>query len=377
MGSQTSTSRHQALGDVPQGRISGLRPVLSREFADDNLHVGANAGGTAGVAERGGAGEGHLPPYQRLSTGVLSSPDDGDELIPCLFSWSHGGHNVYLTGSFNEWSVENKIRLVRSGHEFSAVQMLLRGVHLYKFIVDDQWKFAPDQATQTDEHGNVNNILNISNFRHYNFKIPSEYEQAREAVYNQVIPEPSEYTSDAPNIPILLSKSTCMAAEFATRHSIPLHCISNHVYHDAQASTLFGPHVTCIAATIRWRPPSGEVAAGQRYATCIYVTTNPLYEFPQRDCREFGMNNCLMSLVACETPVADFAPSSSPTEQVENSSALAFTSDGIPTNAGKGYSIPSGAKDNNGTLSGLSDSRPDPHAINAMEWPHWTPSGDE
>eukprot|EP00920_Eleutheroschizon_duboscqi_P035030 GHVT01084330.1.p1 GENE.GHVT01084330.1~~GHVT01084330.1.p1 ORF type:complete len:184 (+),score=3.44 GHVT01084330.1:2816-3367(+) len=134
MGSQTSTSRHQALGDVPQGRISGLRPVLSREFADDNLHVGANAGGTAGVAERGGAGEGHLPPYQRLSTGVLSSPDDGDELIPCLFSWSHGGHNVYLTGSFNEWSVENKIRLVRSGHEFSAVQMLLRGVHLYKFI---------------------------------------------------------------------------------------------------------------------------------------------------------------------------------------------------------------------------------------------------
>lgn len=44
------------------------------------------------------------------------------------------------------------------------------------FSVDDQWKYAPDQQTQSDEHGNINNILDITNFAHYHFKIPTEYE---------------------------------------------------------------------------------------------------------------------------------------------------------------------------------------------------------
>lgn len=50
---------------------------------------------------------------------------------------------------------------------------------LSDFSVDDQWRYAPDQQTQTDEHGNINNVLDISGFRHLQFKTVSESEQVR------------------------------------------------------------------------------------------------------------------------------------------------------------------------------------------------------
>lgn len=36
--------------------------------------------------------------------------------------------------------------------------------HAYKFIVDDEWRFAPDQPTAIDAAGNVNNICDLTNF---------------------------------------------------------------------------------------------------------------------------------------------------------------------------------------------------------------------
>lgn len=31
----------------------------------------------------------------------------------------------------------------------------------YKFVVDGEWKYAPDQAAMYDEGGNVNNVLEV------------------------------------------------------------------------------------------------------------------------------------------------------------------------------------------------------------------------
>ena len=39
------------------------------------------------------------------------------------------------------------------------VKLLPPGVYQYKFIVDGQWKYAPDQKADYDEMGNVNNTL--------------------------------------------------------------------------------------------------------------------------------------------------------------------------------------------------------------------------
>ncbi|KAL8453568.1 hypothetical protein Emag_001787 [Eimeria magna] len=248
MGSQTSTTRQHAFHDTYRSGIPGIGPLQTGDVAPDELAVNYGPGAhTVGLGDSfPGSPRGDLQVYGRGAGDPRQANEDND-LIPCVFTWTHGGHVVYLTGSFNNWSVENKFRLNRSGHEFSYIQNLRRGVHYYKFIVDDQWRYAPDQQTQTDEHGNINNVLDISGFRHLQFKTVSEAEQARDAPYHQCVPEPSEYASDAPPIPTLLIKS---------------------------------PQISCVASTQRWRIDNSKPTTGQRYATYIYLTVNPLYPFP-------------------------------------------------------------------------------------------------
>jgi hypothetical protein len=36
--------------------------------------------------------------------------------------------------------------------------------HAYKFIVDEEWRFAPDQETIADAAGNINNVIDLTNF---------------------------------------------------------------------------------------------------------------------------------------------------------------------------------------------------------------------
>jgi 5'-AMP-activated protein kinase, regulatory beta subunit len=77
----------------------------------------------------------------------------------------------------------------RSGNEFSYVHNLTRGKHAYKFIVDDEWRFAPDQPTVAginwlgliltrnchnltriftpDIEGRINNFIDVSEFSPY------------------------------------------------------------------------------------------------------------------------------------------------------------------------------------------------------------------
>lgn len=52
----------------------------------------------------------------------------------------------------------------RSGHDFTFICPLPKRKHAFKFIVDDEWRFAPDQATVTDTAGNINNYLDLTNF---------------------------------------------------------------------------------------------------------------------------------------------------------------------------------------------------------------------
>ena len=60
----------------------------------------------------------------------------------------------------------------RSGNDFSYVHNLKRGKHAFKFIVDDEWRFAPDQPTVADIEGRINNFIDVSDFapyRKYNY----------------------------------------------------------------------------------------------------------------------------------------------------------------------------------------------------------------
>ena len=73
-------------------------------------------------------------------------------LVPVAINWTQGGNSVEVEGSFDNW--QSRQTLHRSGNrEFAIVMSLRPGVYQYKFIVDGQWKYAPEQPAMYDEMG--------------------------------------------------------------------------------------------------------------------------------------------------------------------------------------------------------------------------------
>lgn len=99
-----------------------------------------------------------------------------DDTVPTVFRWEHGGRQVYITGTFNGWS--RQIPMHRSGNDFTYIHNLKRGKHAFKFIVDDEWRFAPDQPTVADIEGRINNFIDVTDFKAYTGDRDFEKEKA-------------------------------------------------------------------------------------------------------------------------------------------------------------------------------------------------------
>lgn len=99
---------------------------------------------------------------------------------------------VNIAGSFTNWK---QIAMHRSGNDFQYIQDLpkvcvtfvaaitsmqnnhlvhlmcqlflfcYQGKHPYKFIVDGQWCLHDNLPKEPDEHGNVNNVVDLSTFQ--------------------------------------------------------------------------------------------------------------------------------------------------------------------------------------------------------------------
>jgi hypothetical protein len=146
---------------------------------------------------------------QKISETIQRIPDEamlattlgdgkGGDYIPTVFKWEHGGRNVYITGTFNNW--EKQIPMHRSGNDFTYVHNLKRGKHAFKFVVDDEWRFAPDQPTIADVEGRINNFIDVSDFSPYTgddfFFDKSKEQKVADEDYKQIIPDMDEYTKE-------------------------------------------------------------------------------------------------------------------------------------------------------------------------------------
>lgn len=127
-----------------------------------------NADSTSG--EAGGSSSAST----KLDLNSLSAADD--DTVPTVFRWEHGGRQVYITGTFNGWS--RQIPMHRSGNDFTYIHNLRRGKHAFKFIVDDEWRFAPDQPTVADIDGRINNFIDVTDFKPYTGDKDFEREKA-------------------------------------------------------------------------------------------------------------------------------------------------------------------------------------------------------
>jgi hypothetical protein len=115
----TSTSAH------PQ-------PVMGIDSNGNNLVNGSsNGNGSNTMTDTNITGAG-------AGVGVEASV-----VVPTVFKWEHGGREVYITGTFNNW--EKRIPMHRSGNDFSYVHNLKKGKHAFKFIVDDEWRLVQYQ----------------------------------------------------------------------------------------------------------------------------------------------------------------------------------------------------------------------------------------
>ncbi len=75
--------------------------------------------------------------------------------------------SVYVSGSFNEWAIDESCRLTRRGDVWSTRLALPSGLYRYQFVVDGRWQ--PDPAHERRESngfGDMNSILEVEAAAH-------------------------------------------------------------------------------------------------------------------------------------------------------------------------------------------------------------------
>mmetsp|Transcript_9783 Transcript_9783/g.10527 ORF Transcript_9783/g.10527 Transcript_9783/m.10527 type:complete len:248 (-) Transcript_9783:1354-2097(-) len=215
------------------------------------------------------------PPVQTVDQNNNRVPEDAlttlltentESLVPTVFKWEHGGKHVYITGTFNNW--ERQIPMHRSGNDFTYVHNLKRGKHAFKFIVDDEWRYAPDQPTIADVEGQINNFIDISDFVPYigddNFFIKSKDRKITDDDFRQNIPDLDDYTKEPPALPphlrhIILNKP----APTIDPQSLPVpqYVSLNHLY-----CTAIKDGMMVLGATQRYR---------DKYFTIVFYSVMP------------------------------------------------------------------------------------------------------
>mmetsp|Transcript_29439 Transcript_29439/g.83011 ORF Transcript_29439/g.83011 Transcript_29439/m.83011 type:complete len:279 (-) Transcript_29439:195-1031(-) len=175
-------------------------------------------------------------------------------LFPTVIIWSHGGMHVEVEGSFDNWTTRQALQ--RSGKDFTIVKLLPPGVYQYKFIVDGEWKYAPELPAMFDDMGNVNNVLEVHEY------VPDEYAAIQgfdpppspPESYNCALPTLEDYAKPPPAMPqqLNLTLLNVNAPVNDDNKSLPRpqHVILDHLYvHSANQSV----NAVVMGATWRYR----------------------------------------------------------------------------------------------------------------------------
>lgn len=70
--------------------------------------------------------------------------------------------SVYVTGSFNDWSLDENCRMRRDGEKWTVQLSLQPGTYKYQFIVDGRWREDPGNPRQErNSFGDINSLLEV------------------------------------------------------------------------------------------------------------------------------------------------------------------------------------------------------------------------
>lgn len=134
------------------------------------------------------------------------------------FHWfgSEPAHHVTVSGDFNHWSPSVLTRHYDNEwcyeHTFKPTE---RGVYMYKYQLGGKWQHDPRFLTCKDEHGNVNNVVEVLG--------PAIHEHDT----FQTVTEPSEvYPNMANDDNIFVICDACQTENHITFH----HCTTCHTF---------------------------------------------------------------------------------------------------------------------------------------------------
>ncbi|XP_022883868.1 SNF1-related protein kinase regulatory subunit beta-2-like [Olea europaea var. sylvestris] len=212
--------------------------------------------------------------------------------IPTIITWTHGGREVYVVGSWDNWRksyggwitlyigltlvaidipvdqemniIEGKRmrscdysqqRMRRTREEFVVMRKIPAGVYQYRFIVDRQWRYAPDIPWELDGSGNACNILDVKDYVPDVTKSIASFEspESPDSSYNNSYPGPEHYEKDPPMVPPHLEYTLLNAPsphmEIPPPLSKPQPGVLDHLYMQNNASN---PSVVALGSTTRF-----------------------------------------------------------------------------------------------------------------------------
>ncbi|XP_029124220.1 SNF1-related protein kinase regulatory subunit beta-2 isoform X2 [Elaeis guineensis] len=176
-----------------------------------------------------------------------------DQGIPTMITWNHGGKEVFVEGSWDNWKTKKPLQ--KSGKDFTIVKVLPSGFYQYRFIVDGEWRYAPDIPWMHDDLGNAYNILDLKEFVPEDIESIAAFEppQSPDSTYNGWPLGSEDFAKEPPSVPphlylTLLNKPANMDSPFSL--SRPPHVMLNHLYIQKGKS---GQPVVALGATCRFR----------------------------------------------------------------------------------------------------------------------------
>ena len=72
--------------------------------------------------------------------------------------------SVYVTGSFNDWSLDESCRMREENGQWTVALPLKPGIYKYQFIVDGRWREDPKNPLQErNSFGDINSLVEVAN----------------------------------------------------------------------------------------------------------------------------------------------------------------------------------------------------------------------
>ncbi|KAL9684338.1 hypothetical protein QQ045_021774 [Rhodiola kirilowii] len=175
--------------------------------------------------------------------------------IPTVITWSYGGSHVAVEGSWDDWKTRETLQC--SGKDFSLMKVLPSGVYHYRFIVDGQWRYAPDMPWAHDDDGNPYNILDLQDYVPEDTESISGFEPplSPDTTYDNLQLSSEEFAKEPPLVPPNLQMTVLNAPSLQTDIipppiSQPQHVVLNHLYMQKGKSS---PSVVALGSTHRFR----------------------------------------------------------------------------------------------------------------------------